>query len=104
MKSIVICAPVIQEILQGISEPNHLTLVKDALLSLPMLENPISMEIFLEASEIYRIGRKKGYTICSSVDCLISAIAIKNKVPIHQFDRDFDYISKYTSLAIRNKI
>jgi predicted nucleic acid-binding protein len=64
----------------------------------PVLSNPLSLEVFLEAAEIYRQGRRKGYTIRSTMDCLIAAIAIRNGVPVWHKDRDFSAISRYTGL------
>jgi predicted nucleic acid-binding protein len=40
------------------------------------LSDPVPEAVFLQAAEIYRQGRQKGYTIRSSTDCLIAAIAI----------------------------
>ena len=56
------------------------------------------METFLSAAEIYRQGRAKGYTIRSSIDCLIAAIALQNHVQVWHHDRDFDLIARYTPL------
>jgi len=54
--------------------------------------------MFLEAAELFRQGRRRGYTIRSSVDCLIAAVAIHNRVPVWHQDRDFTAIARYTSL------
>ena len=69
-------------------------------LALPLLSDPLKSETFLRAAEIYRQGRRKGYTIRSSVDCLIAAIAIENRVPIWHRDRDFGAIARYTALEV----
>jgi predicted nucleic acid-binding protein len=39
-------------------------------------------------------------TIRSSIDCLIAAIAIENRVPVWHRDRDFSAIATYTALEI----
>jgi len=52
------------------------------------LEDPVPAEAFVEAAEIYRSGRRRGYAIRSTVDCLIAAIAIRHGVPFWHKDRD----------------
>ena len=59
--------------------------------------------LFLEAAEIYREGRRRGYTLRSSIDCLIAAIAIENGIPVRHRDRDYDAIGRYTRLKIVGK-
>ena len=71
---------------------------EEKFLALPRVSDPLPLRLFLEAAEIYRQGRRKGYTIRSSVDCLIAAIAIDNRIPVWHKDRDFDLIARYTSL------
>ncbi|MBF0300952.1 MAG: PIN domain-containing protein [Oligoflexia bacterium] len=100
---IVISPPIIQEILQGIKSDLDNKKIKEILLSFTIVPSVMSVNLFLKASDIYRMGRKKGYTIRSSVDCLISAIAIDNGIPICHKDRDYTHIAKYTELKIINK-
>jgi len=69
---------------------------------LPMLSNPLPRAAFLSAAELYRLGRAKGYTIRSSTDCLVAAIAIDNGVPVWHKDRDFESIARYTSLRTKS--
>jgi predicted nucleic acid-binding protein len=47
------------------------------------------------AAEIYQEMRRKGKTIRSMVDCLISAVAIETGATILHKDRDFEYIAEY---------
>lgn len=94
----VTCGPVVQEVLQGLRETPARELFRQGLLALPCLSDPLPCAIFRHAAEIYRRGRQRGYTIRASADCLISAIAIKNQVPVWHRDRDFDVIAKYTEL------
>jgi predicted nucleic acid-binding protein len=90
------CGPVIQEVYQGMRElaPSF----RVSFESLPRLCDPISARTFIEAAEIYRLGRRKGLTIRSSTDCLIAAIALDQKVPVWHRDRDFEQIAKFTAL------
>ena len=68
------------------------------MLALPRLGDPVSLDLYLQAADLYRMGRTKGLTIRSSVDCLIAAIAIDHKVPVWHEDRDFSTLAKYTGL------
>ncbi len=98
LMSSVTCGPIIQEVIQGLREDPLSHRFRDDFLALPRLTDPIPTAVFLQAAEIYRQGRGKGYTIRSSTDCLIAAIAIQNDVPVWHRDRDYTAIAKFTSL------
>jgi len=98
MFQVVTCLPVIEEIFQGLRPVPESRLFEERFLALPRLSDPLPLRLFLEAAEIYRQGRRKGFTIRSSIDCLIAAIAINNRVPVWHKDRDFDVIARYTAL------
>ena len=95
------CGPVVQEVLQGLRQDPASEAFREGFLALPILSDPLPGATFLSAAEIYRVGRAKGYTIRSSTDCLIAAIAIDNRVPVWHKDRDFESIARYTSLRTR---
>ena len=97
----VTCGPILQEVLQGLRDDPASEALRESLLALPVLSNPVPIALFLSAAEIYRLGRVKGYTIRSSTDCLIAAIAIENGVPVWHKDRDFEAVARYTSLRTR---
>ena len=94
------CGPIVQEVLQGLRSGPDSAAFQESLLALRCLSDPMPHDLFLDAAEIYREGRRKGYTIRSTTDCLITAIAIDNGVAIWHRDRDFDTIAKYTPLRI----
>jgi hypothetical protein len=98
----VTCGPVVQEVLQGLRDDPASEALREGLLALPVLSDPLPIALFLSAAEIYRLGRAKGYTIRSSTDCLIAAIAIENGVPVWHKNRDFEAIARYTSLRTRH--
>ena len=72
--------------------------MKRRLLGLPRLTDPIPADVYLEAADIYRLAKRKGFTIRSSVDCVIAAIAIRHDMPLLQADRDFDVIARFSAL------
>ena len=98
MPLIVTCTPVVQEVFQGLplSQAGHV--IKKQFLHLPCLADPLELSLFMEAAEVYAVGRRQGLTIRSSTDCLIAAIAIRHKVPVWNRDRDFETIKSYTAL------
>ena len=66
--------------------------------AIPVLSDPVPLDMFVCAAEIYRQGRRPGITIRSSADCLIAAIAIDHGIPVWHRDRDFSAIARYTGL------
>ena len=104
MFQVVTCGPVIQEVFQGLRPVPRSLDFEDRFLALPRLSDPLPLRIFTEAATIYRLGRRKGYKIRSSIDCLIAAIAIENKVAVWHKDRDFDLIARYTGLETFNSV
>jgi len=96
------CLPVYQEVLQGIRDEKHFHEVKNIMNSFQFVESPLSMEVFLSAVEIYRLGRKMGITLRSSIDSLIASCALKYRLTVLHSDRDYSNISKFTGLSERN--
>jgi predicted nucleic acid-binding protein len=94
------CGPILQEVLQGLRTGGPSAIFEDRIRALPCLSDPLPLELFLQAADIYREGRRKGHTIRSTTDCLIAAIAIENGVAMWHRDRDYDAIAKYTPLRI----
>ena len=99
-----VCGPIVQEVLQGLdSRKPPAAGLRDAFLALPRLCDPLPLELFLEAAQIFLDGRRRGYTIRSGVDCLIAAIAIHSDVDVWHRDRDFTTIARYTRLRAVGK-
>lgn len=99
---IVTCLPVVQEVLQGFDSQSVFTRAREAMLALPMVESPLSAELYEQAIDLYRSGRRLGLTIRSSVDCLIGACAIRHQLEVLHRDRDFDAIARMSPLKVRN--
>jgi len=97
---LVTCGPVVQEVLQGFRPGLAYDDFREAFLALPKVSEPLGLDTFLHAAEIYREGRRRGLTIRSATDCLIAAIAIENRVPVWHRDRDYTTIAKYTGLEV----
>lgn len=100
----VTCGPIVQEVIQGLRAGHERDSFRLALLAIPCLSNPLPLRTFLAAADIYAQGRRRGYTIRASADCLIAAIAIENRVPVWHRDRDFATIAEYTDLSAIGRI
>lgn len=95
---LVTCGPVLQEVLQGLGPGPYNGAFREAMLALPCIGNPLAQSTFLSAAGIYQQGRERGFTIRSSYDCVIAAIAIEHNVTVWHQDRDFDAIASFTRL------
>ncbi len=100
----VVCGPIVQEVLQGLDPRKPASAgLRDAFLALPAVSDPLPLDLFLEAADIFLDGRRRGYTIRSGVDCLIATIAIRNNLELWHRDRDFTTIARYTRLRAVGK-
>jgi predicted nucleic acid-binding protein len=99
-----ICPPVIQELLQGAHDDARMKRLRMIADNAEMLDSPMPLARFESAGDIYRIAREKSFTIRSSNDCLIAAIAMHHDLLLLHGDRDFDYIAEIFPLRARNVI
>ena len=95
---IVICLPVIEEILQGFRDERAFRIARQSLFALPVIEAPLEAGVFEEAVDLYRTARRAGVTVRSSVDCLIAACAIRHDLEIIHEDRDFAALAGVSAL------
>ena len=95
------CLPVIQEVLQGFGDETAFRKARESMFSLPVVESPLEAVVFEEAVGLYRTARGKGFTIRSSVDCLIAACALRNDLEVWHRDRDFSAIARVSRLRER---
>ena len=101
LDDVVTCLPVIQEVLQGIRLESAYRAIRSALISLPIVESPMGLEVVEEAVGLYRTARVQGLTIRSSVDCLIASCALRNDLTVLHNDRDFTALSRVSRLLQR---
>ncbi|HEX6160244.1 MAG TPA: PIN domain-containing protein [Thermoanaerobaculia bacterium] len=93
--------PVLQEVLHGADLARSYDLLREVVLSsATMLDNPMPLERFEQAAQIYLRCRDKGYTPRSSVDCLIAASAIAHDAELLHDDRDFGFIAEVVPLRL----
>ena len=98
---VVVCLPIVQEVLQGIDDEALFRLAREALLSFPMLEDPIRDSLVLEAVTLYRTARRAGYSVRSSTDCLIAACALRHDAEVVHRDRDYEHLARVSGLRQR---
>jgi predicted nucleic acid-binding protein len=101
LDEVVTCLPIIQEVLQGFQEEHAFRIAHEAMFALPILESPLTREIFEEAAQLYRTARRSGVTVRSGVDCLIAACAIRHGITVLHVDRDFTLLARASSLKER---
>ena len=97
-EQIFIAGIIAQEILQGVrNDAQH-----RSILHYLLLFSKIDAEFvdYLAAANIYRSLRRRGLTIRSPVDCLIAALAIKQKVSLLHKDTDFTVIAQHFPLSV----
>lgn len=95
------CLPVVQEVLQGFREEEAYRLAREAMFSLPIVESPLSREVFERAVELYRLARRQGLTVRSSTDCLIAACALRHDLTVLHRDRDYPALARVSGLRQR---
>jgi hypothetical protein len=91
---------IMQELLQGARDDAEfetlLSYLGTQLFCYPM--DPLGT--YEEAARIYLEARKRGFTIRSTIDCLIAQIAIEHKIPLLHEDKDFEQIASFSKLKI----
>ena len=101
LDEIATCLPIVQEVLQGFRDESAFRKAREAMLSFPVVESPLSEGAFIDAVGLYRTARRNGLTVRSSVDCLIASCALRNDLTVLHRDRDFNALAKVSGLKER---
>ncbi|HKV12262.1 MAG TPA: PIN domain-containing protein [Thermoanaerobaculia bacterium] len=102
LDEVVTCLPIIQEVLQGFRDESAFRLAREAMFAFPVVESPLRGEVFEEAAQLYRVARRSGITVRSSVDCLIAICALRHGLVVLHADRDFSFLSQISPLKQRS--
>ena len=97
-EDICLCGVILTEVLQGIRDEKEYLKTESVLSNLIYL--PMEHVTFLLAAGIYRSLISKGITIRNSIDCMIAAVCIENRIPILHNDKDFDLIAREFDLKV----
>jgi predicted nucleic acid-binding protein len=95
------CLPIYQEVLQGIRSDLQKKMIQSSFDHLVMLSDPLDRKTFARAADLYRVCRKNGVTIRSTIDCLIAAIAEQHSVTVWTLDRDLIKLSQFAEFGIK---
>ena len=102
LEEVVICLPILQEVLQGFRDERDFRIADEALHALPIVEAPLRTEVFEQAVACYRLARRAGVTVRLSVDCLIAVCAMRNDLVLLHHDRDFNRLANLIPLRVRD--
>lgn len=91
---------ILQELMQGCSGEKDAVAIEKHFL--PFIEIFPQRGTYKLASRIYRDCRNRGFTIRSSIDCLIAACAIEQNCSVLHRDRDFSIIAEICGLKVYN--
>ena len=101
LDEVAICLPVLQEVLAGFDDERAFQIAREAMQAFPIVEEPLEMAVFEEVVALYRLARRTGVTVRSSVDCVIAVCAMRNHLTVLHHDRDFDHLARVTPLRAR---
>jgi predicted nucleic acid-binding protein len=90
-------APVVMELLAGCRTEDDAARVQRLLARWEILDVE-GLADFEDAAWIQRSCRRNGETVRSMVDCLIAAVALRERRPLLAVDRDFDVMARHVGL------
>ena len=89
-----------QEVLQGVKTEKDFDKTKKYLDTQRFYSLKDEKESYASAAKIYFRCKKKGFTIRSTIDCLIAQTAIEYNLLLLHNDSDFDNIARISNLKI----
>jgi predicted nucleic acid-binding protein len=90
---------IIMELLAGANEEPQLAKARRAVDGCRYLPQRRRSDA-VAAAAIYRQCRRAGETPRQLTDCLVAAIALRNRLPVLHRDRDYDVISRHCGLEV----
>lgn len=87
------------ELLAGTRTPSELARLRTRLRSTTLLRLR-GLADFESAAELYRTCRRHGASVRRLMDCLIAAVAIRERATILHNDRDFETLARHSKLRI----
>lgn len=87
------------EILQGVRNDASYPLFRADLLRFRIYKTGGS-ELAIAAADFYRVLRKKGITVRSTIDCITATFCIRERLALLHRDQDFDPFEKYFGLKV----
>jgi predicted nucleic acid-binding protein len=96
---ILLCGIVITEILLGLKSDTEAARIAELLDAFDLAPEPDRAD-YREAATLYRHCRSQGYTIRSTIDCLIAQVCIRHGYDLLRKDRDFRQIASCQPLRL----
>ena len=90
---------VLTEILLGFRQESEASRIAVLLEAFDEMPEPVRGD-YVEAARIYRLCRTQGFTIRSTIDCLIATMCLREQVPLLSKDRDFAMIAECVPLQL----
>ena len=87
------------ELLAGAQSGEERARLRARLLALPLL-SVHGLVDYEEAADLYRACHSRGATVRKLIDCLIGAVAIRERATVLHNDRDFETLARHTRLRI----
>lgn len=94
------CGVVVAEVFQGLRREPGRDELASLFHELTLLE-PKGLDLYLRAAEVYRELRRQGYTVRSTIDCMIAVLADEGGCHILARDRDLETILSSGLVAAR---
>ena len=98
-ESIAVPGIVLTEILLGLRDDAEAARIADLLGAFDEIADPTRAD-YAEAARIYRVCRLRGFTIRSTIDCLIAQLCLRDGIPLLTKDRDFKGIGQCLPLQL----
>jgi hypothetical protein len=93
------CGFVVSEVFQGFHKGKEVDRLSSLFRNLTFLE-PVGIDFYFRAADLYRALRRRGKTIRSTIDCMIAVLAEEHACSILARDRDMDTILASRLLTI----
>lgn len=98
-ESIVVPGIVLNELLLGLNNDAEAARISNLLEAFELVAEPNRAD-YIEAARIYRLCRAKGFTIRSTIDCLIAQLCLRDDLALLTKDRDFKAIAHCVPLRL----
>ena len=96
---IVVPGIVLTELLLGLNNDAEAARISNLLEAFELVAEPNRAD-YIEAARIYRLCRAKGFTIRSTIDCLIAQLCLRDDLALLTKDRDFKAIAHCVPLRL----
>jgi predicted nucleic acid-binding protein len=90
---------ILAEVLQGFRDDSDFEEARRALSKYIQVEM-VNPELAMQSARNYRLLRRKGITVCKTIDSLIATYCIENEHDLLHNDNDFDGYEKHLRLRV----